>query len=72
MEVARAGAATAVWAAFVAQANDVGAGYCEDCHVADVDDDPAAKSGVRSYALSPDRADALWVKSEMLVGERFR
>lgn len=66
------GAATAVWAAFVAQANDVGAGYCEDCHVADVDDDPAAKSGVRSYALSPDRADALWVKSERLVGERFR
>jgi len=65
------GAATAVWAAFVAQADEVGARYCEDCHVADIDDDPAAKSGVRSYALNPEHAGALWVESERLVGERF-
>ncbi|HTJ89432.1 MAG TPA: hypothetical protein VL356_04550 [Acidocella sp.] len=27
--------------------------------------------GVRSYALDPETAKALWTKSEELVGERF-
>jgi hypothetical protein len=27
--------------------------------------------GVRPYALDPDRAKALWAKSEEMVGERF-
>ena len=31
------GAATTVWAAFVAPADAVGGRYCEDCHVAEVD-----------------------------------
>jgi NAD(P)-dependent dehydrogenase (short-subunit alcohol dehydrogenase family) len=65
------GAATSVWSGFVVPADAVGGRYCEDCHVAAVTDDPAARSGVRAYALDPARADALWAKSEALVGERF-
>ncbi len=65
------GAATSVWARFVASADEVGAHYCEDCHVADVIDDPAASFGVRSYALNSEHAKALWLKSEEMVRERF-
>jgi NAD(P)-dependent dehydrogenase (short-subunit alcohol dehydrogenase family) len=65
------GAATSVWAAVVAPADAVGAHFCEDCHVAEVLDDPAIRAGVRSYALNPDNAKALWAKSEEMVGERF-
>lgn len=65
------GAATSAWAGFVAPADEVGGHYCEDCHVAAINDDPAADFGVRSYALDPDRAKALWVKSEKLIEERF-
>jgi NAD(P)-dependent dehydrogenase (short-subunit alcohol dehydrogenase family) len=67
------GAATSVWAGVVADANAVGGRYCENCHVSEVTDgviNPVAE-GVRSYALDPDRAKALWAKSEELVGERF-
>jgi NAD(P)-dependent dehydrogenase (short-subunit alcohol dehydrogenase family) len=63
------GAATTVWAAFVAPAEEVGGRYCEDCAVAPVVD--AGIEGVRSYAVDPERARALWVKSEELVDERF-
>ena len=65
------GAATSVWAGFVAPADEIGGRYCEDCHVAEVNDDPSARAGVRSYALDPARAEALWVKGEQMVGERF-
>jgi NAD(P)-dependent dehydrogenase (short-subunit alcohol dehydrogenase family) len=65
------GAATSVWAGVIAAPETVGGRYCEDCHVADVVDDPALRSGVRPYALDPDRARALWAKSEAMVGERF-
>ena len=44
------GAATSLWAGFIAAADQVGARYCEDCQVADVIDDPATSFGVRSYA----------------------
>lgn len=67
------GAATSVWAGVVASADDVGARYCENCHVSAVTDgliNPVSE-GVRSYALDPERAKALWAKSEALVGERF-
>ncbi len=63
------GAATSVWAAFVAPAGEVGGRYCEDCHVAEVEDN--AYKGVRSYAVDLARAKALWAKSEQMVGERF-
>lgn len=65
------GAATSVWAGLIAPAAEVGARYCEDCHVADVIDDQMARSGVRGYALDPERARALWLESEAIVGERF-
>ena len=65
------GAATSIWTGFVAPADEVGARYCEDCHVAGVNDYPSAKTGVRSYALNPDRAKALWAKGEKMAGENF-
>lgn len=69
------GAATSVWAGVVAEADDMGGRYCENCHVgAIVPDDrkiSAISEGVRSYALDPERAKALWAKSEEMVGERF-
>ncbi|AHE53374.1 shikimate 5-dehydrogenase [Sphingomonas sanxanigenens DSM 19645 = NX02] len=67
------GAATSVWAGFVASADEVGGKYCENCHVSAVTDgliNPVAE-GVRSYALDPANARALWEKSEAMVGERF-
>jgi len=65
------GAATSVWAAIVASGEAVGARYCEDCHVADLQDEAGLRGGVRSYALDPARAEALWSLSERLVGEHF-
>jgi NAD(P)-dependent dehydrogenase (short-subunit alcohol dehydrogenase family) len=65
------GAATSVWAAVVAPADVVGAQFCEDCHVAEIIDNPAFRGGVRPYALDPEHAKALWAKSEEMVGERF-
>ncbi|CAN5412357.1 SDR family NAD(P)-dependent oxidoreductase [soil metagenome] len=65
------GAATSVWAAAVASADEVGGRYCEDCNVAEVVDNGLVRGGVRPYALDPDRAKALWALSENLVGETF-
>jgi NAD(P)-dependent dehydrogenase (short-subunit alcohol dehydrogenase family) len=67
------GAATSVWAGVVASADAVGGRYCEDCHVAEIVEGGGVemRGGVRAYALDPDRAKALWAKSEELVGERF-
>ncbi len=67
------GAATSVWAAFVGPADEVGGQYCEDCHVAKVTEGAMSidTGGVRSYALDPEHAKALWAKSEEMVGERF-
>ncbi|HEY1927670.1 MAG TPA: SDR family NAD(P)-dependent oxidoreductase [Caulobacteraceae bacterium] len=66
------GAATSVWAACVAPAEDVGGRYCEDCHVGEVvDADNLLMGGVRPYALDLEHAKALWAKSEEMVGERF-
>jgi NAD(P)-dependent dehydrogenase (short-subunit alcohol dehydrogenase family) len=67
------GAATSVWAAFVAPAETVGSRYCENCQVSEVTDGliSPVSPGVRSYALDPEHAKALWAKSEEMVGERF-
>jgi NAD(P)-dependent dehydrogenase (short-subunit alcohol dehydrogenase family) len=61
------GAATSVWAATAPELDTHGGAYLEDCGVAQVDDAPDAQNGVRSYAVDPDRAQALWVLSERLV-----
>ena len=69
------GAATSVWAAVVAPADEIGGQYCENCHVGQLVPEGAAISGisegVRRYALDPQNAEALWKKSEELVGESF-
>ena len=65
------GAATSLWAAIRAPADDVGGLYCEDCHVAAREENPDARYGVRSYALNADHAKALWALSERMVGESF-
>src|ERR1700746_871265 len=69
------GSATSVWAAVVAPSDEVGGQYCENCHVAKVvaEDVPISviSEGVRAYALDPANAEALWKKSEEMVGETF-
>jgi NAD(P)-dependent dehydrogenase (short-subunit alcohol dehydrogenase family) len=69
------GAATSVWAAVVGSPDEIGGQYCENCHVGHIvpDDVPitAVSEGVRGYALDPHSAEALWKKSEELVGESF-
>jgi len=65
------GAATSVWAGFVAEPDEIGGRYCEDCAVAPVIDDPNASPGVMRYALDPDTAASLWLRSEQMVGESF-
>jgi NAD(P)-dependent dehydrogenase (short-subunit alcohol dehydrogenase family) len=69
------GAATSVWTAVVASSDEVGGRYCENCHVGRIVADNVTISimseGVRGYALDPTTADALWRKSEELVGEEF-
>jgi NAD(P)-dependent dehydrogenase (short-subunit alcohol dehydrogenase family) len=68
------GAATSVWAGAVAAADQIGGRYCEDCRVTTlVTDEPLdpVSGGVRPYALDAARAEALWAKSEELVGEGF-
>jgi len=70
------GAATSVWAAVVAAADEIGGRYCENCHAGKIVPDHVTISvtseGVRGYALDPNNAEALWKKSEELVGERFQ
>lgn len=61
------GAATSCWAATAPDLAGQGGVYCEDCHVAAVDDQSSA-GGVRSYALNPDSAARLWQISEELTG----
>src|SRR5579862_5484451 len=69
------GAATSVWAAVVARAEEIGGRYCENCRVGNTvpDDTPitALSEGVRGYALDAKNAEALWKKSEELVAESF-
>jgi NAD(P)-dependent dehydrogenase (short-subunit alcohol dehydrogenase family) len=69
------GAATSVWAGVVAPSDEIGGRYCENCHVGKVVPDNMTigtmREGVYGYALDPDTAEALWQKSEELVGESF-
>jgi NAD(P)-dependent dehydrogenase (short-subunit alcohol dehydrogenase family) len=64
------GAATSCWAATAEELEGKGGVYCEDCHVAEVDDE-SSTGGVRSYALNPSFADRLWKLSEELTGAKF-
>lgn len=63
------GAATTLYAATSPDLDGIGGRYLEDCHLAELTDDPTSRSGVRAYALDPERAEALWELSERLVAE---
>lgn len=65
------GAATSVWAAAVADPEEIGGRYLEDCHVAKLAEDEGLREGVRAYAIDPDNAKALWARSEEMIGETF-
>ncbi len=65
-----AGAATTCFAATAPELEGKGGVYCEDCHVAEVDDEDPTGS-VRSYAVDPKKAEKLWVVSEQIVGQKF-
>ena len=68
------GAATSVWAAVVASADEIGGRYCENAHVTTQVTDEALEpgtEGVRPYAVDPQQAMALWAASEDWVGEQF-
>ena len=64
-----------MWAGVVASADEIGGRYCENCHVGQMVPDnlpiTAVSEGVRAYALDPSNAEALWKKSEEMVGESF-
>ncbi|MGN6329863.1 MAG: SDR family NAD(P)-dependent oxidoreductase [Rhodanobacter sp.] len=61
-------ASTSIWAAVVANKDEIGGRYLEDCAVAPVNDTPNPfADGVRSYALDAHRARQLWTKSEELI-----
>lgn len=64
------GGATSCWAATADELEGKGGVYCEDCHVAEVDDE-SSTGGVRSYALNTSYADRLWTMSEELTGVRY-
>ncbi len=64
------GAATSCWAATAPELEGTGGVYCEDCHVAEVDDE-SATGGVRSYAVNPSFAERLWKLSEDATGVRY-
>lgn len=64
------GAATSCWAATAEELEGKGGVYCEDCHVAEVDDE-SSTGGVRSYAVNSSYADRLWAMSEDATGVRY-
>ena len=55
------GAATTAWASFVADPDEIGGRYVADCRIANL----------APHALDAAHAEALWAKSEAMVGERF-
>lgn len=64
------GAATSCWAATAPELEGKGGVYCEDSHVAAVDNESSG-GGVRSYALDPAGAERLWTISEQMTGAQY-
>lgn len=66
------GAATSVWCAAGTQLEGLGGVYCEDCDIAaTVAIDDPEPSGVRPWAVDPERAERLWQLSEALTALTF-
>jgi NAD(P)-dependent dehydrogenase (short-subunit alcohol dehydrogenase family) len=68
------GAATSVWAATAPELEAHGGAYLEDCGVAatNPDSDPQSRGGVKSYASDPERAAALWGRTEEWIAAAER
>jgi NAD(P)-dependent dehydrogenase (short-subunit alcohol dehydrogenase family) len=64
------GAATTCYAATSPDLDGRRAWYLEDCHLAEITDDPTAGEGVRAYAVDPERAEALWSRSEEWLADK--
>jgi NAD(P)-dependent dehydrogenase (short-subunit alcohol dehydrogenase family) len=62
------GAATQVWAATSPALTGMGGVYCEDCEVAEVNDEESPRTGVRTWAIDPQQARRLWELSAQLTG----
>lgn len=66
-DVAQA-AATTVWAVVVADKEEIGGKYLEDCAIAPVHDTPNPfADGARAFALDPERAKRLWDETQALI-----
>ena len=63
------GAATTVWAATAPEFKGKGPLYLEDCRVARIVEEPNMTDGVLPYALDEELAEALWQKTEELLGQ---
>lgn len=66
MKTPQQGAATTIWCATAPELEGIGGVYCEDCDIAPVED--VGNFGVRSFAIDPVTAEALWLKSSRLTG----
>ena len=64
------GAATQTWAATADELEGRGGFYCEDCHIAEQDDE-RFDGGVRSYALDEEKAERLWEMSQEMTGVTY-
>jgi NAD(P)-dependent dehydrogenase (short-subunit alcohol dehydrogenase family) len=66
------GAATSVWCALSEELDGMGGVYCEDCDIAElVPEDSGAGPGVRPHAVDPEKAVALWKRSELITGVHY-
>ena len=65
------GAATTIWGLTEPRLKGLGGAYLEDCHVADVRDEPNYRSGVMRYAVDPVAADRMWTLIENLIGREL-
>ena len=61
------GAATTLWGLTEPRLRGLGGAYLEDCHVAEVRDEPNYRSGVMRYAIDPANADRMWALIENLI-----
>ena len=61
------GAATTLWGLTAPALKGMGGSYLEDCHVAQVCDEPNYRSGVMRYAIDPANAQKMWTLIEKLI-----
>ncbi len=61
------GAATTVYAATAPELAARGGAYLEDCAIAERNDAEGSRGGIRSYAIDPERAAALWTRTEQWI-----